>query len=125
MLGNGRPMVPVNFVFDTGLLVPIAQVSLMPQPSIIGQPVASNHLRAVPSEAAMPPACDTNSVEKSTVLNSGCISSALNKVFTAGSMWKGRFFSTATNLLKSRGFGISVMCEPWRITSRHSVSAKM
>lgn len=59
------------------------------------------------------------------VLNSGCISSALNSVFTAGSMWKGRFFSTAMNLSKSRGFGTSVMCEPWRITSRHSVSAKM
>lgn len=70
MLGNGRPMVPVNLVFDTGLLVPIAQVSLMPQPSIIGQPVASNQRFAVPSDAAMPPAWETNSVEKSMVLNS-------------------------------------------------------
>ncbi|CKR50629.1 Uncharacterised protein [Mycobacterium tuberculosis] len=109
ILGSGSPIVPVNSVFDTGLFVPIAQVSLIPQPSIIGQPVTSNHLRAVPSEAAMPPACETNSVEKSSVLNSGCISSALNSVFTAGSMWKGRFFSTAMNLLKSRGLGISVM----------------
>ena len=40
-------------------------------------------------------------------------------------MWKGRFFSTSTNFGMSRGFGISVRREPWRMASRHSVSAKM
>ena len=73
----------------------------------------------------MPPACETHSCEKSTDLNCGCCSSALNSVFTAGSMWKGRFFSTSMNLPKSRGLGMSVRCEPQRMASRHSVSAKM
>ena len=36
MPGSGRPMVPLNSVLVTGLLVPMAQVSLMPQPSIMG-----------------------------------------------------------------------------------------
>ena len=43
MPGSGRPMVPLKSVLVTGLLVPIAQVSLMPQPSIIAQPVTSCH----------------------------------------------------------------------------------
>ncbi|MNT37108.1 hypothetical protein D3C72_1732280 [compost metagenome] len=109
----------------TGLLVPMAQVSLMPQPSIMVLPVTFCHCLAVPSLAAMPPACDTHKCEKSRVLNCGFCSSALNSVFTAGSMWKGRFFSSAMNLGMSRGLGISVMLEPWRMANRHSVSAKM
>ena len=57
MLGKGKPMLPLNDVRVTGLLVPMAQVSLMPQPSIMALPVAACHARAVPSDAAMPPAC--------------------------------------------------------------------
>ena len=112
-------------MFVTGLLVPIAQVSLMPQPSIIGQPVTAIQCFAVPSEAAMPPACETHRLEKSIVLNCGCCSKALKSVLTAGSMWKGRFFNTSINLPKSRGFGISVRCAPHLIVSKLSVSAKM
>ena len=97
----------------------------MPQPSIIGQPVASFQRLAVPSEAAMPPACEMRSAEKSTVLKSGCTSSALNSVFTAGSTWNGAFLSVAIKVGKSRGLGISVMCQPWRMPSRQTVSAKM
>ena len=73
----------------------------------------------------MPPACETHSREKSSARNWAFCSSALNSVLTAGSMWKGRFFRTSTNFGISRGLGISVRCEPWRIASRHSVSAKM
>ena len=118
-------MEPVNSVLVTGLLVPMAQVSLMPQPSIMVLPVTFCHCLAVPSDAAMPPACDTHRCEKSSARNCGFCSNALNSVFTAGSMWKGRFFSSATNLGMSRGLGISVRLEPWRMASRHSVSAKM
>src|SRR5665647_1759318 len=82
MPGSGRPMLPENSWASTGLLVPMAQVSLMPQPSTIGQPVVSNHCLAVPLDAAMPPACVEQRLEKSTVLNCGCDSSALNKVLT-------------------------------------------
>ena len=42
-----------------GLLLPMAQVSDMPQPSIMVEPVSSFHALAVLSEAAMPPACVT------------------------------------------------------------------
>src|SRR5688572_25199092 len=97
MLGSGKPMVPVNWVLVTILLVPAAHVSLMPHPSIIGQPVAWCHCLAVPSEAAIPPACDRHSCEKSMDLNCGCCIKELNKVFTAGKRWKGRFFSTSMN----------------------------
>ena len=54
MPGSGRPMEPVNSVLVTGLLVPMAQVSLMPQPSIMVLPVTFCHCLAVPSLAAMP-----------------------------------------------------------------------
>ncbi|MPM81775.1 hypothetical protein SDC9_128832 [bioreactor metagenome] len=118
-------MVPVNSLLVTGLFVPMAQVSLMPQPSIMVLPVTCCHWRAVPSEAAMPPACETHRGEKSSLRNCAFCSSALNSVFTAGSMWKGRFFSTSTNFGMSRGLGISVRLDPWRMASRHSVSAKM
>jgi len=55
MLGSGRPMVPLNPVLLTGLLVPMAQVSLMPQPSIMVLPVTFCQALAVASLAAMHP----------------------------------------------------------------------
>ncbi|MNT66179.1 hypothetical protein D3C72_2042240 [compost metagenome] len=85
MPGNGSPIVPVKSRLITGLLVPMAQVSLMPQPSIIGQPVTLSHCLAVDSEAAMPPACDRARLEKSSWRNCGFCSRALNRVLTAGS----------------------------------------
>ena len=86
ILGRGKPIVPVNALLVTGLFVPMATVSLMPQPSTMGLPVAANHALAVPSVAAIPPACDKHNVEKSKVLNDGVCSNALNSVFTAGNM---------------------------------------
>jgi len=97
----------------------------MPQPSTMAHPVTFCHSLAVPSEAAIPPACETHREEKSSALNSGFCSSALNKVLTAGIKWKGRRFRTATNLGISRGLGISVNCEPQRIDKKHRVSAKI
>ena len=44
-------MVPLNSWLRTGLFVPMAQVSLMPQPSIMVQPVVSFQRLAVPSDA--------------------------------------------------------------------------
>src|SRR5262245_57941211 len=70
--GRGEPIVAVNSFPVTMLLVPIAQVSLMPQPSTMGQPVTCCQCLAVPSEAAMPPAWVMHSCEKSTDLNCGC-----------------------------------------------------
>ena len=64
----------------------MAQVSLMPQPSIMVLPVTFCHSRAVPSDAAMPPACAMHSGAKSSVRNSAFCSSALNSVLTAGNM---------------------------------------
>ena len=86
MLGNGNPMLPLNLRLVTGLLVPMAQVSLIPQPSIMAEPVAASQLLAVPSDAAIPPAWLTQRLEKSIVLNCGCCNSALNSVLTAGSI---------------------------------------
>ena len=77
------------------------------------------------SAAAMPPACDSTRLEKSSWRKRALFSSPLNRVLTAGSTLKGRFLSTSTNLGMSRGLGMSVACAPWRITSRHRVSAKM
>ncbi|MNV71719.1 hypothetical protein D3C71_1647560 [compost metagenome] len=73
----------------------------------------------------MPPAWLRHRLEKSSARNCGFCSSALNSVFTPGSRWNGRFFSTPTNLAMSRGLGIRLRLEPWRMASRHSVSAKI
>ena len=116
-------MVPVKLLLSTGLLVPTAQVSLMPQPSTIGLPVTSSQRWAVPSDAAMPPAWVTHRLEKSMVLNVGCSSKALNRVLTAGKMWKGRFFRVVIKAVKSRGLGTRVMWAPRRTHIRQVVRA--
>ncbi len=79
-------MLPLKWVCVTGLLAPIAQVSVMPRPSIMALFVAACQSRAVASEAAMPPAWVSLSDEKSMVLKMGCCINALNKVFTPGRM---------------------------------------
>ncbi|MNT12173.1 hypothetical protein D3C72_1470930 [compost metagenome] len=93
---------------------------------MIGQPVLSSHFLATASCTAMPPPLATRRPEKSTLLISGLLISALYSVLTAGNMLNLYFCSSLMKPGMSRGFGISTLVPPLRMPSRQqTVSAKM
>ena len=124
-LGRGKPIVPLKLRSVTKLLVPAATPSVMPQPSIIAQPVVSSQRFAVCSVAAIPPACDNFNVLKSKFLKFGLSNNPLNKVLTAGKRWNGCFDSVLINPGISRGLGISINVWPERIPNKLSIKAKI
>ena len=64
----------------------MARVSLMPQPSIMVLPVTFCHCLARAFAGRHAPACITHRCEEVQCAELGVCSSALNSVFTAGSM---------------------------------------
>src|SRR5471030_3306272 len=89
-------------------------------------PVTFSHLSLTACCTAMPPPLAIFRPEKSSLENSGWLTSALYSVLTAGSKLNGRLASSLMKPLISRGFGIRMLSAPMRMPHMaQAVSAKM
>ncbi|MDT4856973.1 hypothetical protein FQZ97_913800 [compost metagenome] len=92
----------------------------------MGQPVFSSQSLATAPCTAMPPPTDTLRLLQFTVLKSGWLANPLNKVLTAGKLWKVCLLSSFNTAGRSRGLGIRMFMAPVRMPSiMFTVNAKM
>ena len=74
----------------------------------------------------MPPPKDTLRLDQLTVPKSGWLARPLNKVFTAGKLWKVCLDNSLSTAGKSRGLGIRMVLPPMRrLSIMFTVKAKM
>lgn len=92
----------------------------------MGQPVRSSHLAATAPCTAMPPPTETLRLRQFTWPKSGWCSRALNRVLTAGKLWKVCWLSSLSTAGRSRGLGMRMVLPPLRMLSiMFTVKAKM
>ena len=119
-------MEPVKSVERGRFAVPTGEDSVSPQPWQMCRPVTWRHRSETAACTAMPPPSATLSELKSSSLNPGVLSSALNSVLTPVMKVNFTFDSSLTKPGMSRGFVISTLLPPTRVnTSMFVVSAKM
>ena len=92
----------------------------------MGQPVFSSHSWAVPLCTAMPPPTLIFSEPQFTVEKSGWLAIALNRVLTAGKLWKRSVDKALSRAGMSRALGIKMLQPPMcRASSMFALKAKM
>ena len=84
--GIGIPHEPALRLPCTGVKVPVGEVSVMPQPSLSGQPVSCMNRCATSSGSGAPPEPQNLSEPRSSLSTPGWLISAVNIVGTPGKL---------------------------------------